>query len=242
MAQYADTLNKQNWYQRCDEMGRTLNTSNTWDFLRALTVPGNSRAASSRRIHTLVHGHDPNTLFTHLGNKYLPSTTDTAPTRKVKYVGNPNLTLDSPFFESKLRAAIATSRKATAPGEDGITNKVLGNLDDDTLQPLLELYNAYWQTETLHQEWKTANVRFIPKPHKPLNLNNLRPISMTSCMGKLLERMVQKILQTYMEEQNLFPDTVFGFREHLSAQDILLQLKKQVIGRGNPCIRSEGSL
>lgn len=32
-------------------------------------------------------------------------------------------------------------------------------------------------------------------------------------------------------EEHLFPDTMFGFREHPSAQDILLQLKAQVIGQ-----------
>lgn len=69
----------------------------------------------------------------------------------------------------------------------------------------------------------------IPKPGKKLQLENLRPISLTSCMGKLMEHVVLKRLNKYMEDKDLYPHTMIGFRPKLSTQDVLLQLKHHII-------------
>ncbi|KAM7293815.1 hypothetical protein ISCGN_023398 [Ixodes scapularis] len=60
---------------------------------------------------------------------------------------------------------------------------------------------------------------------------NLRPISLTSCVGKLLEHMVQNRLSPYIEVNGHFPTAMYGFRPHLSTQDVLLQLKEEIIDR-----------
>ncbi|KAM7313515.1 hypothetical protein ISCGN_003377 [Ixodes scapularis] len=79
------------------------------------------------------------------------------------------------------------------------------------------------------QQWKHADITLIPKPGKPLNPKNLRPISLTSCVGKLFEHMVHNRLSPHIEDKDYFPDTMYGFRPHLSTHDILLQLKKEVL-------------
>ncbi|KAM7294210.1 hypothetical protein ISCGN_023729 [Ixodes scapularis] len=78
-------------------------------------------------------------------------------------------------------------------------------------------------------KWKHADITLIPKPGKPLNPKNLRPISLTSCVGKLFEHMVHNRLSPHIEDKDYFPDTMYGFRPHLSTQDILLQLKEEVL-------------
>ncbi|KAG0433900.1 hypothetical protein HPB47_019494, partial [Ixodes persulcatus] len=45
----------------------------------------------------------------------------------------------------------------------------------------------------------------------------------------VMEHVVLNRLRDYMEDQGLFPDSMFGFRQHLSTQDILLQLQSEVI-------------
>lgn len=62
---------------------------------------------------------------------------------------------------------------------------------------------------------KTAEVRFNPKPGKSPHIDNLKLISLTSCIGKVLERIILKRLQQHLE--------------HLSTQDVLLQLKEEII-------------
>ncbi|KAM7287674.1 hypothetical protein ISCGN_031365 [Ixodes scapularis] len=78
-------------------------------------------------------------------------------------------------------------------------------------------------------EWKTALVTFIPKAGKAINTDNLRPISLTSCAGKLMETMVWNRLSGFLENRNVFAHTMFGFRQHRSAQDVLLQHDREIL-------------
>ncbi|XP_049275453.1 putative nicotine oxidoreductase [Rhipicephalus sanguineus] len=89
--------------------------------------------------------------------------------------------------------------------------------------------NHIWDGRPLPPEWKTSLVTFIPKAGKAVNTENLRPISLTSCTGKLMETMVRDRLSPYLESKGFFADTMLGFRPHMSAQDVLLQLHRAVI-------------
>lgn len=86
-----------------------------------------------------------------------------------------------------------------------------------------------WDRGRLPQQWKTANVILIPKPGKPPKLENLRPISLTSCIGKLMERVVQTRLTRFMELNDLWPHEMVGFRPGLCTQDVMLRLRHDII-------------
>lgn len=108
--------------------------------------------------------------------------------------------------------------------------KLLANFPDPAYDALLVYINSIWLGEApLPIEWKTALVTFIPKAGKTINTDNLRPISLTSCAGKLMEAMVRDRLSEFLENQNVFADTMFGFRPHRSAQDVLLQLDREIL-------------
>lgn len=83
-----------------------------------------------------------------------------------------------------LRRAI---RPGSASGPDGVTNIMLRNLDEPSISALTEYFNYFWERSTLPSEWKHAKVTLIPKPGKPLTIDHLRSISLTSCIGKVLE-------------------------------------------------------
>lgn len=76
-----------------------------------------------------------------------------------------------------------------------------------------------------------ATVTMIPKPNKPIGLSNLRPISLTSCVGKLMQHILLDCLTLHTEHNNKIriPDSMYGFRPYLSTQDILLRIKEEVI-------------
>ncbi|KAM7315745.1 hypothetical protein ISCGN_005528 [Ixodes scapularis] len=146
------------------------------------------------------------------------------------YAGSENAELDQPFQLHDLKAALAKMKRGTAPGRDMITVKLLANLPDPAYATLLVFINSIWLGETpIPLEWKTALVTFIPKAGKAINTDNLRPISLTSCAGKLMETMVRDRLAGFLENQNVFADTMFGFRQHRSAQDVLLQLDREIL-------------
>ncbi|KAH6938130.1 hypothetical protein HPB50_007137 [Hyalomma asiaticum] len=121
--------------------------------------------------------------------------------------------MDADITEAEVRAAIIGIRRNTTPGADGIHYTALRNLDDQAIQQLTNFYNQHWKNGTLPQEWRHADITLIPKPGKPLSLQNLRPISLTSCVGILFEHVVLMRLQDYLEAREFFPNTMFGYRK-----------------------------
>lgn len=53
--------------------------------------------------------------------------------------------------------------------------------------------------------WKSAKVILIPKQEKKVSLANLRPISLTSCIGKLMEKVVLTWLAKLLEDSGALP-------------------------------------
>lgn len=110
----------------------------------------------------------------------------------------------------EVKQALACITRDTAPRPDRITYKVLRNVDDIYLQELTNLFNEHWSKGTLPCDWKHAQVNMIPKSGKSLLLQILRPIFLTSSVGKLVEHVVLRRLQPHLEAKNIFPNTQFG--------------------------------
>lgn len=89
--------------------------------------------------------------------------------------------------------------------------------------------NSYGSSGQLSPHWKTADIRFIPNLDKSPHLNNLRPTSLTACVGKLVVRLLLKLAQSFLKNKHLIPNTMYGFRKHVSTQEILLQIKEELL-------------
>ena len=75
-------------------------------------------------------------------------------------------------------------RKACGP--DGITNWMLVWAGPNMISALLPLFSAMWQNNLLPTGLGDATLRYIPKGTKPAQeISGYRPISLTSCIGKL---------------------------------------------------------
>nr|XP_050033043.1 uncharacterized protein LOC126529557 [Dermacentor andersoni] len=128
--------------------------------------------------------------------------------------------LDRPFTQAEIHVALSKLTRNTSPGKDRIVNKHLRNLPQQATEALLCYYNGCWEKGELPAVWKHSDITMILKPNIPLSLENLRPISLTSCAGKLFEHMVHDRITQYLEDNGHLPDTMFGFRQHLSTRDV----------------------
>ena len=74
--------------------------------------------------------------------------------------------------------------------------------------------------------WKETIVIPIQKPFKDnTNAKNHRPITLSSCVGKILERMVNTRLIWYLETNKLISEYQSGFRSQRSPMDQLIRLE-----------------
>ena len=100
------------------------------------------------------------------------------------------------------------------------------HLPDSSLLVLLKTFNDIWETGNVPKSWKEATIIPIPKPGKDnTNPNNYRPIALTSCIGKALERMINERLVWYLETNNIITEFQSGFRHQRSTNDHLVRLK-----------------
>ena len=110
--------------------------------------------------------------------------------------------MDSPISYEELNSALAKLKLKKSPGPDCITNEMIISLGKPALYKLLEIYNKSWEEGSLLQSWREATMIPIHKPGKAkTETTSYRPISMTSCMVKLLERIINTRLKWFLETE-----------------------------------------
>ena len=103
---------------------------------------------------------------------------------------------------------------------------MLKHLPESSLQTLLGIFNHIWTTGDFPEDWRLATLIPIPKPGKDYaEPTNYRPIALTSCLCKTLERMINKRLIWYLESNNLLSRYQSGFRAGRSTNDNLVKLE-----------------
>lgn len=133
--------------------------------------------------------------------------------------------LNDEFSLFEIKRAIRQTHNLTAPGVDTITYELLKHLPNSALETLLVFYNQIWSNQILPHEWKKSLVIPILKSGElPSNPNSYRPISLTSCLCKLNERIIVNRLLWYLETHNLLNPSQTGFRYHRNTVDQLIRL------------------
>ena len=140
------------------------------------------------------------------------------------------------FTLRELREALLTC-DSTAPGGDNITYGMLKHLPENAKCYLLNILNKIWETGIISPSWKISIVIPIHKPNKdPHQATSYRPISLTSCVCKLLEKMINSRLMWHLEDKKLLSSVQFGFRKNRCTLDPLLRLSTQIQeGFANRC-------
>ena len=78
-----------------------------------------------------------------------------------------------------------------SPGPDGIPNWCLRDFAFAVSEPICHIFNASISQGVVPSLWKRANVVPIPKSHPPKSIkDDLRPISLTPTLSKVLESLV----------------------------------------------------
>jgi len=115
--------------------------------------------------------------------------------------------------------------KNTTPGPDNICYEMFKHMSIKSLEVLLQLFNKIWFTGNIPPSWLHSIVVAIPKPNKPAHLpSSYRPISLTSNVCKLFEKMLVCRLNWFLEYHNVLHISQSGFRQRRKTTDHLLRL------------------
>ena len=107
-------------------------------------------------------------------------------------------------------------------------NEMLKHLGSTGKQVVLKLINKSWTTGQLPKAWKIA----IIKPAE--ETGSYRPISLTSCLGKLAERMTNARLYWWLETNKIIDVHQSGFRAGQRTEDLLFRITQKIIDGFHP--------
>ena len=141
----------------------------------------------------------------------------------------PTPSMTSDFSIHELNCAIRQLKNKKAQGKDGISNEMILHLGSLAKQKLLDIYNHAWNTGTFPTSWKEAIIIPILKKRKDRHSKtSYRPISLLSCLGKTMERMVNRRFQHHLQTNGLLSPSQSGFRKNRSTEDQVTLLTQDI--------------
>ena len=215
---------KNSWKQYVSKLNSRTSINRVWDMVRKIQGKGNSGSLGHLNVNnekvtskndisnTLADAFLKNSSFENYTQKF--KNIKQKEKRNLKFSSDNSETYNQPFSLSELKDALSKAHDSS-PGPDDIHYQFLKHLPDSSLSVLLKTFNDIWETGNVPKSWKEVTIIPIPKPGKDnTNPNNYRPIALTSCICKTLERMINERLVWYLETNNIITEFQSGFRHH----------------------------
>lgn len=135
-----------------------------------------------------------------------------------------------PLTCRQIQEIVDSLNSKKAPGLDGVTNAAIKKLPTEAIQALTAVTTAALRLCHFPECWKAAKIIGIPKPGKPpTNTTSYRPISLLSCLGKVLESAILTRLKEAVEDADVLPPEQHGFRHGHSTTHQLARVVTQVM-------------
>lgn len=136
--------------------------------------------------------------------------------------------IDTLISTAEIKYAIKSFKNNT-PGESPINKLILKNLPDSAIENLKTLFNLTVSTGYFPDKFKTAIIKLLPKANTDqTNPINYRPISLLEVTGKILEKIINKRLRNYLEQNNHLPSFQHGFRRNRGTDTALTVIHETI--------------
>lgn len=174
-----------------------------------------------------------NSFFAQIGNNLLGNTVINL--KKVSIDPRPDTEFSrfglmdcNSFFD-----IIKEMKENKSSGLQDINSKLILDAMRAIPEVFVKIINISLNTGVFPEEWKVGHICVLPKKGDCKVLDNLRPISLLSIMGKIIEKHVKEQLVNYFELNHLFFDYQFGFRANRSIQDAIFLLTDKILRARN---------
>ena len=131
--------------------------------------------------------------------------------------------------EPEVLLAINEMPSHAAAGPDGVPSQLLKQCSSSIVKPLCILFNKSMNEGTIPSLLKKATIVPIYKGGNNSAACNYRPVSLTSNIMKIFERVIRKQLVDYMTENDLLNHTLHGFRHGRSCLSALLSVYDDLV-------------
>ena len=140
-----------------------------------------------------------------------------------------HLSFCSAFSSTEFFAAASNLSSSTATGPDKVAYPMLKHLPRPGMDFFLHIFNLSWSSHFFPSIWKTSSIIPNHEIGKPFNCPaSFWPISLTSCVSKLFERIILSRLLFFLESNSILSPRQAGFRPGRSTLDKILFLSQSI--------------
>lgn len=230
---------KNSWASYVSSISNCISSKQMWAKVRRC-----SGVYPNNQIHILEHKNQTISSISDIANaiassfsnisaatSYPPSFSKQKATlekTKLNFQTKKNLSYNRDFNMLELKRALHNTKRTNA-GPDNISYVMIKHLSTSSLSNLLCLFNRIWNERSYPSLWRMATIIPILKPNKdPTNPLSYRPIALTSCLSKILEKMISSRLTHYLELNNCLSLYQSGFRRGRSTIDNIVNLEGRI--------------
>ena len=127
------------------------------------------------------------------------------------------------FTPDDIKEAIKELDPYSAAPDGDIPAKIICDFRDALSLPLWLLWKRSFDTGVIPPDLKLQYITPIYKKGNRTEAVNYRPVSLTSHIIKIFERVVRKHLVKHLEDNNILPDSQHGFRKNRSCLTQLIE-------------------
>lgn len=157
-----------------------------------------------------------------LNVKNLLSTCDEPLLDKNSYINAPTVSLKlNKINDQILYKIIGNLNEKKSPGLDKIRAKDIKYIANNITPVLTHLINQCITSNTYPDKLKIGMVRPIHKKGSYTDINNYRPITILSCIDKIIERYYGQQINNFLSRNGIIHEKQFGFQKYKSTTQLL---------------------
>ena len=137
-------------------------------------------------------------------------------------IGSVSITID------QVKDLLSSIDSTKAGGDDNVHPKVLKECCEQLAIPLQRIFHCSVETGVFPNSWKTATITPLHKSEERDLAENYRPISITSQVGKILEKIVRQQMFEFIIENDLLSPHQHGFCQGRSCMTNLLEALEDI--------------
>ena len=116
-----------------------------------------------------------------------------------------------------------------ASGPNSIPTSIFKNFRKSLSVPLAEIIYLSFNEGKFPTQLKSANVIPVFKKGGKLEVNNYRPISLISNISKIIEKLIHRRLNLFLEQNNIFYPSQFDFRDRHCTSHALIEITDKIM-------------
>lgn len=195
-------------------------------------VLNKNRNTSAQTLSESISPNEFNAHFTNIANHLISSLpkSNISPIQYMSHISTPsNLSFSfQTVTHNIVRDTINSLKNSSGRDIYDINVSLIKELKDVIISPLTKVINCCINSSTFPDALKLAKVVPIHKNGDIDNVNNYRPISLLPIFSKIVEKILCQQMISYLETNNLFNNSQFGYRSRKSTTAAILEFLRIV--------------